>query len=257
MAALTTTSRRCASSASWSSASPTFAGLNLTYEVREGIVKHESEYDVADPDNAAYALHLKPSLEALVVNYCDAIAYTSHDLDDGLRSGILSIEQVLDADVALVREAMAQVGEGVPWEEMTRHRMIRKLINLLVTDLIVTTDRQIQEAGITCLEDVRHCDQPLFSFSAEMRAKDRELKSFLYENMYRHYRVARMAAKAQRVLQDLWEAYIAHPEQLPTSTQKRLAHLDLYRVVTDYIAGMTDRYALQEWDKLFNPWERP
>jgi dGTPase len=236
---------------------PEFPGLNLTYEVREGIVKHESAYDVADPDNQEYQPHLQPTLEALVVNYCDAIAYTTHDLDDGLRSGILLIEQVRDAKLALVDEAFALVGEGVEWSEMTRHRLIRKLINLLVSDLIRTSSEAIERAGVGCLEDVRHCEEPLVTMSREMLEKDRQLKQFLFRNMYRHYRVMRMSIKAQRVLEELWREYTRSPVQLPASTQARIGTRDVYRVVTDYLAGMTDRYTMQEWDKLFNPWERP
>jgi dGTPase len=235
---------------------PEFQGLNLTYEVREGIVKHESEYDIADPDNAEYRPELKPTLEALVVNYCDAIAYTTHDLDDGLRSGVLSPEQLRDADVTLFNDAMALVGEA-EWSEVTRHRLIRKLINLLVSDLIQTSDEAIQSAGITCLEDVRRCDQRLIRHSDEMLEKEKNLKRFLYQNMYRQYRVMRMSTKAQRILEQLWTEYVARSEQLPPAVQARIPDLGVHRAVTDYIAGMTDRYAMQEWDKLFNPWERP
>jgi dGTPase len=236
---------------------PEFPGLNLTYEVREGIVKHESEYDLADPDNQAYRPHLQPTLEALVVNYCDAIAYTTHDLDDGLRSGILMIEQVRDEKLALVEEAFALVGKDVEWSEMTRHRLIRKLINLLVSDLIRTSSEAIERAGVGCLEDVRQCEEPLVTMSRETLEKDRQLKQFLFGNMYRHYRVMRMSIKAQRVLEELWREYTRSPVQLPATTQARVGTRDVYRVVTDYLAGMTDRYAMQEWDKLFNPWERP
>lgn len=235
---------------------PDFPGLNLTYEVREGIVKHESEYDLADPDNEGYSPHLKPTLEAMVVNFCDAIAYTTHDLDDGLRSGVLSPDQLRDANISLFNEAMAQVGVE-HWDEMVRHRLIRKLINLLVSDLIRTSSEAIDQAGVSCLEDVRQCDQNLVRMSEEMVAREKELKRFLYRNMYRQYRVVRMSTKAQRVLEEVWREYVARPDQLPPTTQSRIPELGLERVVTDYIAGMTDRYALQEWDRLFSPWERP
>jgi dGTPase len=135
--------------------------------------------------------------------------------------------------------------------------MVRKLINLFVTDLIRTSNQLVSEAGVTCLQDVRECEQVLMRLSDEIQRKDLELKDFLYENMYRHYRVVRMSYKAQRVLRELWEAYVTHPDQLPPSTQTRIGDLSRERVVTDYLAGMTDRYALQEWDRLFNPWERP
>jgi dGTPase len=235
---------------------PEFPGLNLTYEVREGIVKHESAYDIADPNNEIYQPHLKPTLEAMVVNYCDAIAYTTHDLDDGLRSGILSYEQLQDAKLALFDEAMALVGE-VKWDDMARHRMIRKLINLLVTDLLRASDEAIQSAGLSSLDDVRQYNQKLIRHSEEMAEKEAALKNFLFENMYRHYRVVRMLVKAQRILKAIWQGYVDKPEQLPPHRRARAERLGVHRAVTDYIAGMTDRYAMQEWDRLFNPWERP
>ena len=238
---------------------PDFPGLNLSYEVREGIVKHESEYDLADPDNDGYHPALNPTLEAQVVNYCDAIAYTSHDLDDGLRANILNYEQLRDAEIDLVEQAFelvqAEQETELVWNEMTRHRMIRKLINLLVTDLLQTSTHAINASGVQSLDDVRHWDGLLIRTSDEMKRMDRQLKNFLYENMYRHYRVVRMSTKAQRVLKHLWEEYMARPEQLPRSTQALIDRLGKPRAITDYLAGMTDRYATQEWDRLFNPWE--
>lgn len=233
-----------------------FKGLNLTYEVREGIVKHETEYDRADPSSLAYRPELKPTLEAQVVNFCDTIAYGTHDLDDGLRSGILAFDQVEEAGLALWQRARAAV-EHEPWSELTRHRMIRKLINLLVTGLIEQTAENLERNHIRSLADVRDCDELLVTLPDELRAQERELKVFLFQNMYRQYRVVRMAVKAQRILRELFHAYIDNPSQLPTSTQARIDTDGLYRVVADYIAGMTDRYAMQEYDKLFNPWERP
>jgi dGTPase len=235
---------------------PEFPGLNLTYEVREGIVKHESEYDLADPDNEGYNPSLLPTLEALVVNYCDAIAYTTHDLDDGLRSGIVDVDHLRAANLGLINEAFERVGPA-EWNELTRHRVIRKLINLLVSDLIQTSSDLITASGVQSLDDVRRHHVKLVAHSDEMLAQEKALKRFLYQNMYRHYRVVRMSTKAQRVLDNIWCEYTAHPEQLPPHAQQRIAELGLHRAVTDYIAGMTDRYALQEWDKLFASWERP
>lgn len=234
---------------------PEFPGLNLTYEVREGIVKHESEYDLADPDNEGYNPTLLPTLEALVVNYCDAIAYTTHDLDDGLRSGIVEVQQLRDAKLDLIEAAFERVGP-TDWNELTRHRVIRKLINILVSDLIQTSSALITAAGVETLDDVRHHHAKLVAHSDEILAQEKALKRFLYQNMYRHYRVVRMSTKAQRVLENIWNEYIQHPEQLPHVVQARIPTVGLHCAVTDYIAGMTDRYALQEWDKLFASWER-
>ncbi len=231
---------------------PDFPGLNLTWEVREGIIKHETEYDWADASE--YEPHLRPTLEAQVVNFCDEIAYTTHDLDDGLRSGVLTFEQVEEAGLALWQDVRRMV--DAPWSELTRHRLIRKLINLLVTDLIEETERRLKEHDIQSVQDVRECDHMLVGYSSEMREKHRQLKRFLYENMYRHYRVVRMAIKSQRIIRDLFHAYVSEPQQLPHEVQRRIGPVPLHRVVADYIAGMTDRYALQEWDRLFSPWVR-
>jgi dGTPase len=233
-----------------------FRGLNLTYEVREGIVKHESDYDVPDKAMAEYRPGERATLEAQIVNFCDEIAYTTHDLDDGLRSGILTFEQLEGAGLGLWQQAWDALGVGA-WDEVARHRLIRKLINALVTDLIQQTDRNLQAQRIKSLADVRQCDHLLVGFSAEMQQQHGALKRFLFENMYRHYRVVRMAVKAQRILAELFNAYLSEPSQLPSSTQQRLKQLSLQRVIADYIAGMTDRYAMQEYDKLFNPWTRP
>ncbi len=154
-------------------------------------------------------------------------------------------------------EALALVGEAGEWGDMMRHRLIRKLINLLVSDLIHTSDARILRAGVGCLADVRQCNERLITLSDTMRAWDAELKRFLYQKLYQHYRVVRMSTKAQRVMAELWEEYVTRPSQLPPSTQARIGRLPVERVVADYLAGMTDRYALQEWDRLFNPWERP
>ncbi|NOZ06038.1 MAG: deoxyguanosinetriphosphate triphosphohydrolase [Chloroflexi bacterium] len=232
---------------------PRFRGLNLTWEVREGIVKHETEYDAADA--SGFEPELRPSLEAQVVNVSDEIAYNTHDLDDGLRSGLIGPDDLEEEGIILWKEATAQIPE--PFSEMTRHRIIRYLINREVTDLIQHTEEQLQRAGIASVQDVREYPTLLVRPSPEMQERNQNLKSFLYRRLYRHYRVVRMAVKAERFLSELFGAYIAEPEQLPTETQYRLDETNLYRVVCDYIAGMTDRYALQEYRRLFDPWQRP
>lgn len=234
---------------------PDFPGLNLTWEVREGIIKHETDYDYVESTDTEYEPHLRPTLEAQVVNFCDEIAYNTHDLDDGLRSGVLSYEQVQEADLDLWKMAHALV--DAPWGELTRHRLIRKLINILVTDLIMETERRIKKYDVQSVEDVRNFDGLLVGFSDEVYEKNRQLKQFLFDNMYRHHRVIRMAFKSKRVVRDLFDAYVSDPELLPAETQRHLPSATAHRVVADYIAGMTDRYALQEWDRLFDPWKRP
>jgi dGTPase len=232
---------------------PRFPGLNLTWEVREGIVKHETEYDAAD--TSGFEPGLRPTLEAQVVNIADEIAYNTHDLDDGLRSGLLRPDDLEEEGVTLWREATATI--KAPFSEMTRHRIIRYLIDREVTDVIRSTTARLRQAGISSLQDVRNHPAPLVGYTDELAAHNRDLKGFLYRRMYRHYRVVRMAVKARRFLTELFEAYVSEPNQLPADTQSRLENTALHRVVCDYIAGMTDRYALQEHSRLFDPWQRP
>jgi dGTPase len=233
---------------------PDFPGLNLTWEVREGIVKHETEYDVSDA--AGFEPDKRGHLEAQICNAADELAYTAHDLDDGLRSGLLTLQALAGLD--LWRFVQQSVGwDGGAWDELLRHRMIRRLIGLEVRDVITSTSARIDASGARSPEDLQRLDHNVIGFSAEMAARNRELKSFLYNNMYRHYRVARMQAKAERVIGDLFEAYTRVPAQLPPEVQARIEGGGVYRVACDYIAGMTDRYALEEHAKLFDPRERP
>ncbi|MGC8873042.1 MAG: deoxyguanosinetriphosphate triphosphohydrolase [Chloroflexia bacterium] len=232
---------------------PDFPGLNLTWEVREGIIKHETLYDRSDA--SAFEPDLRPPLEAQVVNVADETAYTAHDLDDGLRSGMIHFADL--EGIALWEELLEQLGMRMrPATEMDRRRIIRRLIGIQVTDILQETTRRLKEAQISTLEDVRRYPAPLVGFSAEMEEKNRELKAFLFRNLYRHWRVVRMAVKARWFIRQLFQAYTSEPQLLPPDTRARLAEEDLYRVVCDYIAGMTDRYALEEYRKLFEPWER-
>jgi dGTPase len=233
---------------------PDFPGLNLTWEVREGIVKHETEYDVSDA--AAYDPEKRGHLEAQIANAADELAYTAHDLDDGLRSGLLRLPDLAALD--LWQFVRASVGwEAEPWDDLLRHRMIRRLIGLEVRDLVETTSRRIDESGARSPADLQRLDHNVIGFSQAMAARNRQQKDFLYQNMYRHYRVVRMQVKAEKIVGDLFEAYTAEPAQLPAEVQARADGDEVYRVVCDYIAGMTDRFALDEHAKLFDPKERP
>ena len=232
---------------------PDFPGLNLTWEVLEGIVKHETSYDRAD--TTGWEPELAPTLEAQISSISDEIAYNSHDLDDGLRAGMLDLEQL--QQLAIWREACEAAGcLGIKLTDIQRHEVIRNILGAQVTDVTVNTARRLKQYGIGSVDDVRrHADQPLVKFSDEMLHKERELKSFLFKNMYRQYRVVRMAEKARRVIQDLFHAYTSVPTQLPPSVQHRIEQrndLPMQRVVADYIAGMTDRFALEEYAKLFD-----
>lgn len=234
---------------------PNFPGLNLTFEVREGIVKHSPPY--GKPLAAQFDPGKAPCLEAQIVDYADEIAYNSHDIDDGLKSGLLTIDQL--GEVALWREVYGDVRRAFPNAEfrIARHQVRRTLIDLLVNDLISTIETRLRSLHLDTLDAIRAQGRPIATFSDEVEAKRLELKDFLMANLYRHYRVMRMAAKADRIMSDLFHAYMAEPAQLPPHVAKRCHEGEtLARVIADYIAGMTDRFALDEHKKLFDPHER-
>lgn len=245
---------------------PDFPGLNLSWEVREGILKHETEYD----RGMAYSFEpeKRGTLECQIVNAADEIAYSTADLDDGLRSGMVTAGQL--SQVALWQEVISEQGidVGDSIAEMHRHWVIRKMVGREVTDLIRATDEVLQSHDVQSADDVRSLGFNAIAHSETMQEKNRELKDFLYHNLYRHWRVMRMASKADRFLGQLFRLYVAEPLLLPQQVQDRLAvpeaggdadddkHESVERVVCDYVAGMTDRYALQEYQKLFDPMER-
>jgi len=231
---------------------PRFPGLNLSWEVREGIAKHSPPYDrpIArdfDPGKA-------PCLEAQLVDCADEIAYNSHDIDDGLQSGLLAPEQL--ESVSLWREIFAKVAArdpDVPFS-IQRYQVQRALIDGFVTDLVRATVSRLQQHGIESVESVREVGKPLVRFSNEVEEKRLELKEFLMRNLYRHYRVVRMISKAQRVVRDLFRLYMSEPAQLPPHIVARWERgEEQARVIADYIAGMTDRFAFEEYRKLFDP----
>jgi dGTPase len=229
---------------------PDFPGLNLTWEVREGIIKHRPETDATAP--AEYAPGERPTLEAQLVDFVDEIAYNNHDVDDGLTSGMFDLEQI--RSVSLFAEAYdAVAAQGIQDERVVRHQAVRHIINRCTMDLIEQTLANLRDAGAASVEDVRRAGRRLVGYSPGMAAQVRELKEFLFRNMYRHYRVVRMGDKAGRLLRDLFHSYVTEPLQLPPRFQERIAADGLHRVVCDYIAGMTDRFAMDEHRKLFDP----
>lgn len=229
-----------------------YPGLNLTWEVREGIIKHETSYDKSDA--AQYDPDLQPTLEAQLVNFADEIAYTTADLDDGLRSSMLAPSDL--AGVTLWDETMRASPSDRPFSDMKRHKVIRHLVNLLVSDVIAETDHQIAQRQIATLGDVRKQEGKIASYSPSVLEKNRELKAFLYDNFYRHPRVVRMSYKAHNILTNLFNAYRLEPRIMPRATQRKAQGAPAERVICDYIAGMTDRFAMQEYAKLFDPEER-
>jgi dGTPase len=232
---------------------PAFAGLNLTWEVREGIIKHSAERDDAAPEE--YAPGQPPTLEAQLGDFVDEIAYNNHDVDDGLSSGMFTVEQI--RTVPLFRDAHDAAMAQVRGDDRTlRHLVVRRIIDRCAQDLIRSTFDRLQAAGVMSVADVRSCGRRLVGYSDAMREQVQELKSFLLQNMYRHYRVVRMGEKAARILRDLFLAYVSEPRILPPHYQEQIERDGLHRVVCDYIAGMTDRFAVDEHRKLFDPSER-
>ncbi|MFQ5667059.1 MAG: deoxyguanosinetriphosphate triphosphohydrolase [Candidatus Binatia bacterium] len=234
---------------------PTFPGLNLCWEVREGIVKHSPPYD--RPLAQQFEPGRAPCLEAQIVDCADEIAYNSHDIDDGLKSGLLAPERL--REVTLWREIFGRISAQHPDAEFRiwRYQVQRALINELVTDLITTVTARLRALQADGVEAIREHGQPLAAFSPAVDAKRLELKAFLMENLYRHYRVMRMAVKAQKIMADLFHAYMQEPAQLPPHiTARWKTGVDRARVIADYIAGMTDRFAVDEYRKLFDPDER-
>ena len=239
-----------------------FPGLNLTFETREGILKHCSLKNAGTLGELGrrFIDKLQPSLEAQLTNLADEIAYNSHDVDDGLRSGLIHVEAL--ADIALFREQYDSVRNSYPdlAPRRTIHEVVRRLIGTQVVDLVETSLARLQQANPEDSDAVRHHGEPLISFSDTMREKNLELKRFLRSHLYRHYRVHRMSAKAARTITALFEAYIDDPRLMPTEAQQQVSQLEANsgrdgraRAVADYIAGMTDRYAIAEYERTFNP----
>ncbi len=233
---------------------PDFPGLNLTWEVREGIVKHESEYDIADA--VEYNPDLRGNLEAQIANAADELAYTTHDLDDGLRSGMITPD-MLDG-ITLWEILVENVGwRGPVLDDLSRHRVIRRLIGMEVTDLVHATHQKLRESSVKSVEELQRLPYNVISFSEDMHRRNRQLKDFLYNNLYRHHRVVRMAVKAESILSDLFQAYCNEPAMLPKHIQDFIEERGLERTICDYIAGMTDRFAVDEHRKLFDSTTKP
>jgi dGTPase len=231
-----------------------FPGLNLTWELLEGIVKHETEYDRADARD--FNPELRGHIEAQIANVADELAYTAHDLDDGLRSGIIT-PAMLD-----IIELWQVMRESIEWrsgdlDDLTRHRIIRRLIGTEVTDILNASQLRLRENNVRSVDDAQRLPFNVITFSENMARRNRQLKDFLYNQMYRNYRVVRMAVKAERLLSELFQAYCKEPLILPGHVNKLIAKYGLERTICDYIAGMTDRYAIEEYQKLFDPTSLP
>ncbi|TAH52411.1 MAG: deoxyguanosinetriphosphate triphosphohydrolase [Chloroflexota bacterium] len=229
---------------------PEHRGLNLTYEVREGIAKHETAYD--EIGFGDFDFNEMPTLESQLASAADEIAYNTADLDDGLRAGLLDPYELNELE--FWREWVTlEIINVERFNDMVRHKFIRWLVNEFVTDFVNHTNARLVENKIQSVQDVRAFGAPLAGFSEPFSARIKPLQEFLFTRFYRQYRVMRMASKAEQVIEKLFKAYLAEPQLLPPKTQARLAQEIPERVVCDYIAGMTDRYALDEYAKLFDP----
>jgi len=233
---------------------PAFAGLNLTWEVREGIAKHSGPIDIgAAPEFAEYEPQLEPPLEAQLIDLVDEIAYNHHDVDDGLASGLLDLDDLVRS-VELFARGMRAAGVD-RLTAASRQQIaaaLRATINTLVSDLIETTRARIGDSGVACVDDVRRCGRTLVGLSAEVEALNRELKAYLHVHLYQHPRIERMKDKARRLLIALYDRYRENPRLL--GEYRGVASDEpVERTIADYIAGMTDRFAIQEYQRLFDP----
>jgi dGTPase len=243
-----------------------FDGLNLTWESLEGTAKHNgplvgpgieglvpptiAEYDRQQP----LALDTFPGPEAQIAALADDIAYNNHDIDDGLRAGLFAVADL--AEVPLVGAMFDEVAGRYPGLDESRliHEAIRRLIDRMVRDLVAETGRRLAASGVSTVDEVRRQGEPVAAFSKEMRNHDRALKQFLHARMYRHYRVNRMSSKARRVVRELFQLFLAEPECLPGEWRALTGGStpQTARIVADYLAGMTDRFALDEHRRLFD-----
>ncbi len=228
---------------------PEFPGLNLTFETREGLKKHPEKF---------YADRSKRfrSLEADVVDLADEIAYNNHDLDDGLRSELVHEEQL--RDLYLWRSAAEYISKKYPRISLIQKKrlVIRLLVNRMAMDVIETSLSRIKKMKIESLKDLQKTQRPVIGFSDVMRKRVMEIKRFLHKNLYQHYRVVRMTDKGQRFLKAVFNVYLQKPAQLPPDVIRRSKTEGIHRALCDYVAGMTDRFALDEYKRFFEPYER-
>lgn len=235
---------------------PTFDGLNLTWETREGILKHCSRENALRLGalGERFLKGEQPSLEAQLVNIADAIAYSTHDIDDGLRVGYLDAAG-LESSVPLYERFAKEVRAEYPniAERRVQKEIVRRIIGCMVDDLVTQSQKNIDEASPKSVDEVRALSEPLVSFSEGMLQQVRGLKSYLMDNLYRHYKVLRVTNKSAKLIKDLFDAFYAHPELLPPAYQKKVKEQGAPRVIADYIAGMTDRYAQLEYSRVLDP----
>jgi dGTPase len=241
-----------------------FPGLNLTFEAREGILKHCSTKMAREIGDVAsrFINKTQPGAEAQLVNLADEIAYNNHDVDDGLRYGLIELDQL--REIQLFAEQYDEVQKLYPDLVPRRriHEIIRRMINRMVVDLVENSQRLLAEAGVTTADSVRAAAQPVIGYSEELRSQALELKRFLRSSLYNHYRVRRMSRKSALIIQQLFETFMGDVRLLPPQYQEKIEACKeaadepetcRARIIADYIAGMTDRYAIAEHRRLFTP----
>ena len=234
---------------------PTFPGLNLTHEVREGIIKHSTPFDKPRP-SMPFESEGSPLLEIQVVDIADEIAYDNHDLDDGITSGLIKDEDLRSLKLWDSKEKELKKKFPKIRGEVKKYQIISSLINAQVSDIIDQTEANIKKFRIRKSGDAAKVPERIVTVSKAMQTLRGPMREFLTNNLYHHYRVVRMSNKASRFITSLFNVYLDKPEQLPPTTLGRLKKDDEHRVICDYIAGMTDRYALDEYKKFFEPYER-
>lgn len=235
---------------------PAFDGLNLTWETRERILKHCNTLNAMRLGDLGerFLEKTQPSLEAQLVNIADAIAYSTHDMDDGLRCGFLTHSGLFN-NVPIYRKYFEEVEKQYPGLPLRRSQkeVVRRVIGYLVDDLVMTSLDKIRSETLTSVEDVRALSYPLISFSDEGLTEMKRLKAYLMQSLYKHYQVLRVMNKSSRVIQKLFDEFTASPVLLPPNFYEKAISSGVQRTVADYIAGMTDRYALKEYERIFNP----
>jgi len=231
---------------------PEFDGLNLTWEVLEGISKHSRDED--NPILQQKNYH-SPSLEMQVADFADGIAYNAHDLDDGITSNLLDLDQLREIELWKENEKWLEENYTNLTFTLKKYQIVRRIINNLISDFRETTQNNIDKSGLTSVNEVRCSKKKMASFSSEMGDKNLQLKKFLHRNMYQHQRVRVMEFKADLFLNKIFQAYMDRKGLLPPSVLEPTNNDSQERRICDYISGMTDRYAIGEYKKLFDPEE--
>jgi dGTPase len=229
-------------------------GLNLTFETLEGLAKHETQYDLSVLAGLDQAL--RGSIEAQIANIADELAYNAHDLDDGLQAGLITPQQLQTLELwQMLCERLNHTSDTL--SELDRHRFIRELVGMQVDDVLTCSAQALFELNPSTPLDVQKHTSNVVQHSAKFQLLNRQLKTFLYQNMYYQFRVVRMAQRAERFISEIFRSYVKEPRQLPTEYQAKLQTMATGRVVVDYIASMTDRGAMLEYRRLFDPLMRP